>query len=90
MSKATQISKLVEKKFICESSDLNVIGVELGFQWNDVCDWVRKNEIYGEDGSGYYLLSYKCYEPENLEIGMNIILKELFIQSNFEDVYIMN
>lgn len=81
---------VVKKEFTCGNSDLNVIGVELGFQWNQVCDWIRKNGIHGEDGAGYYLLSYEGYDPKDLEVGMNIILKELFIQSNYEDIMILD
>lgn len=81
---------VVKKEFVCNHSDLNVIGVELGFQWNDVCRWVQEKRIYGEDGEGCYFLCYEDYEPEDLEIGMYIILKELFIQSNFEDIKIIN
>jgi hypothetical protein len=81
---------VVKKEFTCGNSDLNVIGVELGFQWNQVCDWIRKNGIHGEDGCGYYYLCYEDYEPEDLEVGMYRILKELFIQSNFEDIKIFD
>ena len=64
-----------EDKYI-NNGDLNFKGLYLGFEWNDVCEWIRDNEVYGEDGAGYtYISRDGDYNPEFKEI-VNAILDE--------------
>lgn len=86
------MKEVVKKSFTCNNSDLNVIGVELGYGWNQVCDWIREYQIYGQDGCGYYYLSFEDFDEGYFESpdipGIHKILYELLKQSDFEDILI--
>lgn len=52
----------IELKWTMDNSDLNVIGETLGFDWNDVCDEIASQELYGTDGCGYSTMSRNEYK----------------------------
>ena len=40
----------LQQKFVLETGGINVVGEELGFDWNAVCDAIADEELYGMDG----------------------------------------
>ena len=42
----------LQPKFVLETGEVNVVGEELGFDWNVVCDAIAEEEFYGQDGDG--------------------------------------
>lgn len=59
------------------SGDVNVVGEELGFDWNAVCDAVSDAELYGQDGDGYTTVYRR--DPTKWKAGM--------IKTIFEHVF---
>lgn len=42
----------IEQLWVMDNSDINVVGVQLGYDWNAVCNEVQREGLYGEDGDG--------------------------------------
>lgn len=63
--------KVLKQQYYIENADINFKGAFLGYDWNTICDWISTCGIYGEDGSGSYIVSrdeYKFKVPEMNEI----------------------
>lgn len=63
----------LEQWFVMASGDVNVVGEELGFDWNAVCDAVSDAELYGQDGDSYTTVYRR--DPQRWAEGM---LKTIF------------
>lgn len=46
----------LEVQYCMNNSEINVVGEMLGYDWNDVCDYIAERGVYGEDGSGYTIV----------------------------------
>lgn len=42
----------IEQRWSMENADINRVGEKLGYDWNAVCDEVRRADLYGQDGDG--------------------------------------
>lgn len=73
---------IIVPSYTMDNSDINVVGELLGFNWNEVCDACQKEGIYGQDGSG----SYVVHRGEHFE---NNIITAIF-EKIFEDNPIAN
>lgn len=40
-------------RYTMHNSDICCVGVMLGYEWNDVCNYISSVGLYGEDGAGY-------------------------------------
>lgn len=49
--------QVLEQVWHMGTSDINVIGEHLGYEWNDVCDAVSDSRFYAEDGAGSFTVS---------------------------------
>ena len=47
----------VEIRYTINSSDINGVGVDLGYDWNTICDEVGNRGLHGQDGCG---CAYVC------------------------------
>lgn len=47
----------LEVRYCMNNSDINVVGEMLGYDWNDVCDYIGELELYGEGCDGSYEVS---------------------------------
>lgn len=74
--------------YTMRSSDINVVGGMLGFGWNEVCEYVQKCGIYGEDGSGQYIVSRgESFEHEQIDA----IFDKIFADNpGVEEITIIN
>lgn len=44
---------MIEQRWTMQNSDINQVGTELGYDWNQICDEVSKDSLHGQDGSGF-------------------------------------
>lgn len=83
----------IERNWTMNNSDINVVGEQLNFDWNDVCEQKQALGIYGEDGSGYAVVmrgdqsDYREY-PNIVAIFDKIFndhpdMREIYILDNF-------
>lgn len=63
----------LQPKYVLETGQVNVVGEELGFDWNAVCDAIAKEEFYGQDGDGSTIVYRR--DPKGWKNG---ILKTIF------------
>jgi len=74
--KKEEVSVVKTTKYI-DNSDLNIKGESLGYDWNTICDWIRENELYGQDGEGYTTISRDGkYFPKEFQHIITSILDE--------------
>ena len=45
---------IINSVYTMNNSDINVVGMHLGYDWNDVCDEISKARYYAEDGDGAF------------------------------------
>lgn len=76
--------------FILDSGDVNIVGEELGFNWNAVTDAISEAELYGEDGDGYVAVYRR--DPKSWKEGvLKTIFEHLFTQyPNVDAFRVMN
>lgn len=51
------INNPVKLRYTINNSDLNVVGEQLGYDWNTICDEIDKHELHGQDGDGLVSIS---------------------------------
>lgn len=80
---------IIEQHYIITTGDINNVGEMLGYEWNDVCDMCNVDCLYGEDGSGFTIVSrdYMSFESE----GLTKIFEKLFADNpECRTIYILN
>jgi len=69
--------KVVKQAKYIDNSDIKFKGVFLGYDWNTICNWVRDNELYGEDNDGSTMIYRdEVYEPKEFQEIITAILDE--------------
>ena len=86
------MTQVVEVKCQCTNSDLYTIGEQLGYNRNDIHNNLNYNQMYGTDGRGYCIITKDCFFEDDIFNNdiLNNIIKELMIQSNNQDVYVLD
>ncbi len=80
----------LEKKWVCDSSDLVVYGEKIGYDSHDVCDWIYKCGLYGEDSSGSTII-YHSKTGSNVDIeDMQKIIDSLLDSVNIMECEVIN
>jgi len=81
------MKKVIDNTCSCTSAAWNIIGEELGYDWNEICDLMHEEELYGQDGEG-------CFTLPDSECIVNPILKEianeLLKQSNGKTITVID
>ncbi len=79
---------MIELNWTMNGSDVNQVGVELGFDWNTICNEVCDEELYGQDGCGYISVSRGCSFNSKM---LTAIFAEIFNRyPEMNSVMIMN
>jgi len=78
----------LEVRYCMNNSDINVVGGMLGYNWNDVCNYVQQTEIYGQDGCGYTLVERgDTFDHEQIDA----IFEKIFSDNpEVDQIYILN
>ena len=79
---------IIKPRFCIENSELCSVGEDLGLDWNDVCDILQEHEIYGQDGSGYIVIS-SSFKSDNEDLN-NIFTKIFSDNPSCSELYILN
>ena len=68
---------IIKPSYTMSNSDINVVGEMLGFDWNEICDSVQGEGLYGQDGSGYVIVKHNTrFEDEKIKIIFNKIFSD--------------
>lgn len=80
----------IELQWTMQSSDINAVGQQLGYDWNKVCDEVSKCELYGTDGSGFTIVERDEHTSLSSEILVAIFAKIFADHPDAESMCILN
>lgn len=82
----------VKKKYSMFNSDFNVLGEEMGYEWNLICKEIKNYELYGMDGIGYLYLDRDelDFYIETYGIMGKIISKIFEMNPEANEIYILN
>ena len=74
----SNIINVVKQDFFIENVDINYKGESMGYDWNQICDWISVAGIYGTDGNGSTSVSRDEFKEEYPELNsiINAILDE--------------
>jgi hypothetical protein len=82
MENKMEFPDIVKVVHSIDSSDINVVGVHLGYDWNLVCDAISSSGFYAEDGDcAFNVYREKTYSTNEI---INNIMAAIF--DNYPDV----
>jgi hypothetical protein len=67
--------QVLEQTWHMGNADINVVGVHLGYDWNQVCDAVSNAGYYAEDGDG----SFTVHRDRKDDYSENEIINKIMI-----------
>ena len=73
-----------------DNSDINVVGEELGFEWNAVCASVQDCGIYGQDGAGGIYIDRSDIEEFECSMIRAIFTKIFNDHPGMEDIHVID
>lgn len=83
--------QVLKQTWTMENSDINVVGVHLGYDWNQVCDEISKAGFYAEDGDGAFSVYRDSENDYSSNKVINHIMVELFAAyPNVREIQITN
>ncbi len=65
--------KVLEAIWSMQNSDINVVGVHMGYDWNQVCDEISTSCFCAEDGDG----AFTVYYDKNKDYSSSVIINEI-------------
>lgn len=68
--------QVLKSVWTMENSDINVVGVHLGYDWNNVCDEISKAGFYAEDGDG----AISVYRDRNNDYSSNAVINHIMTE----------
>lgn len=85
----SKITNPVKIRYVMNNSDLNVVGEQMGYDWNEICDEISNNGLQGSDGDGAVTV-YKNRQYNKGEI-LNSIINKLFeMNPDVQEIYIID
>lgn len=77
----------LELEYTCSTGGFVGTGEDLGYDGNTICDLMGKNGMYGEDGSGYFIITKTS--KYNNEI-LDAIIQKLIEESKGQDIKVID
>lgn len=67
----------IAQRWTMKSTDILLVGLKLGYKWNDINAEVSKEGLHGQDGSGQVTME-KCYLEELSSEPLKVIFRHIF------------
>lgn len=84
-----EVQNPVKIRHVINNSDLNVVGEQMGYDWNGICDEISDHGLQGSDGDGVVIV-YKNRRYDNGKI-LNSIIDKLFeLNPKATEIYIID
>lgn len=80
----------LQRNWKMKNSDICVVGKELGFEWNTVCEAIRDEEFYGQDGAGSTYVERADLEDWSEGIIKTILTHIFATNPGVDEIEVMN